>query len=98
MFQLKYFSVFILPLAVLSSIAAAQDQSTENLADLAAGPELRLPSPAAGFALDAATSGTPGSGYVRIAPAPQTVKESPSIRPFRSVAAGFTANSLGASV
>jgi hypothetical protein len=98
MFQLKYFSVFILPLAVLSSIAAAQDQPTENLADLAAGPELRLPSPAAGFALDAATSGTPGSGYVRIAPAPQTVKESPSIRPFRSVAAGFTANSLGASV
>jgi hypothetical protein len=98
MFQLKYFSVLVLSLVVLSSIAAAQDQPTESVARLAAGPELRLPSPAAGFAVNAATAGTAGSAYVRIAPAPPTAKQSPSIRPFRSVGVGFTANSLGASV
>ena len=98
MFQLKYFSVLVLPLVVLSSFVAAQDQPTESVARSAAGPELRLPSPTAGFVLDAATSGTPGSGYVRVAPAPRAAKESPSIRPFRSLAVGFSANSLGASV
>jgi hypothetical protein len=97
MFQLKYFCVLVLPLVVLSPIAAAQDQSAESVARLAAGPELGLPLPASGFAVDTATAGTP-SGYVRIAPASQAAKESPSIRPFRSVAVGFTANSLGASV
>jgi hypothetical protein len=96
MFQLKYFSVLVLPLVVLSSIAAAQDQPTESIARLGAGPELRLPLPSAGFALDPAATGTPSSGYVRIAPAPPAAKQSPSIRPFRSVAVGFTANSLGA--
>jgi hypothetical protein len=98
MFSLKYFSVLVLPLLVLSSIAAAQDQPTESVARLAAGPELRLPSSSAGFALDAATAGTPGSGYVKIAPAPRAAKENPSIRPFHSVAVGFNASSLGASV
>jgi hypothetical protein len=96
MFQLKYFSVLVLPLVVLS-IAFAQDQPTENVARLAASPELRLPSPAAWFAVDSAATGTPGSGYIKIAPAPQAAKESRSIRPFRSVGVGFTANSLGAS-
>ncbi len=98
MFLLKYFSVLVLPLVVFSSIAAAQDQRTETVAGLAAGPELWLPSSTAGFALDSTATGTPGSGYVRIAPAPSVAKESPSIRPFRSVAVGFNANSLGASV
>jgi hypothetical protein len=94
MFQLKYFVVLILPLVVLSSVAAAQDPTTESVAILAASP-LKLPSPAAGFTLDAADK--PSSGYVRALPAPQDPKKNKPLRPFRSLAIGFSANSLGAS-
>jgi hypothetical protein len=94
MFQLKYFVVLILPLMVLCSIAAAQDPTTESVATLAASP-LKLPSPAAGFTLNAADK--PSSGYVRAVPAPQDPKKNKPLRPFRSYAVGFTANSLGAS-
>ena len=98
MFQLKYFVVLILPLMVLSSVAVAQDPTTESVAVLAASPALKLPAPEAGFALDSAAAGKPSSGYVRVAPAPQDLKKNKSLRPFHSIAVGFNANSLGASV
>jgi hypothetical protein len=98
MFQLKYFVVLILPLMVLSSVAVAQDPTTESVAALAASPALRLPAPEAGFALDATVADKPSSGYVRAVPAPQNAKKNKSLRPFHSVAIGFNANSLGASV
>ena len=99
MFQLKHFVVLILPLVVvLSLVAAAQDPPTESVARLAAGPALKLPSPAAGFALDAAAADKPSSGYARVAPVPRDAKKNKSIRSFRSLAIGFNANSLGAGV
>jgi hypothetical protein len=102
MFQLKHFAVLVLPLVCLSSAAIAQDSSTESIARVAANPALRLPSPTAGFALDAASSGTPTGGYVRVTPpAPGKAKKEKKdkrLRPFRSVAIGFSANSLGAGV
>ena len=100
MLALKYFAAAILPLVFLSS-ASAQDQLPENAARLA-NAEFKLPSPAvASFAMDATApvaGPSGGAGYVRVAPAPRAAKESPSIRPFHSVAVGFVANTLGASV
>jgi hypothetical protein len=99
MFQLKHFAVLILPLVVgLSSVAVAQEPTTESFARLAAKPGLTLPSSAAGFTLDTAVAGKPSSGYVRVAPAPRDAKKNQSTRPFRSLAIGFSANSLGAGV
>jgi hypothetical protein len=108
MLPLKYLAALVLPLVFFSS-ASAQDQQPESVARLAASPELKLPSPAAeSFAIDAAAGSNgasglglgsrSGSGYVRVAPAPRAANESLAIRPFRSIAIGFTANTLGASV
>jgi len=99
MFQLKHLAVLILPLVVvLSSVSSAQDPTTESVASSATSAALKLPSPAAGFALDAAAANKPSSAYVRAAPVPQNAKKTKSIRPFRSIAVGFNANSLGASI
>jgi hypothetical protein len=99
MFQMKHFVVLVLPLMVLSSVAAvsaAQDQPTESAALFA--PELKLPSSSGRFVMDAATDAPPSTGYVRTAPTTSNVKKDAPIRPFRSLAVGFNANSLGAGV
>ncbi len=105
MFQIKLAGL-CLSLALLCSISTAQEQQQQpdSPTELIASPQLKLVQAASNeFALayraeSSTAESSSSSGYVRPVPAPASPKERKAIRPFRSIAIGFKAATLGAGV
>jgi hypothetical protein len=92
------------PFALLCSISVAQDQQQpDNVAKSTPPAQLKLAQPAgddtainnAAINLAASASDSPSSGYVRSVPVPRAVTDPDDIKPFRSIAIGFKADTLG---
>ena len=100
------------PFAFLCSISAAQDQQPDNVAKSAPPAQLKLAQPAGDNAaidnaaitnnpainIAVAASDSSSSGYVRPVPLPRAVTGPDDIKPFRSIAIGFKADTLGAGI
>ena len=86
----------LVPVLLLGSLAMAQKPAVVNAAGLE---PVQF---SAGNLEPSSSSSVPESsgaeGFVRTIPIPQPVSELPSMRPFHSIAVGFTANTLGAGV
>jgi hypothetical protein len=101
MFLIKLAAVLMVPLALFSSMSAAQEQQSDSLAKFSL-PQFRvaqLESNDLAFAFSpepptAESSST--SGYVRPVPVPLPAREKSATRPFHSIGIGFTASTAGA--
>ena len=90
------------PFALLCSISAAQDQQQpDNIAKSTPPAQLKLAQSAdENLAINIAASARDSSGsrYVRSVPIPRAVTGPDDIKPFRSIAIGFKADTLGAGI
>ena len=105
MFQIKLAAVLFLPMALFSSIAAAQQPQSDSLAKFISSPQFKLPQPTSEDLASAITPEPPiaettssTSGYVRNVPAPPPAKEKSATRPFHSLAVAFIASTAGAGI
>jgi hypothetical protein len=99
---IKLAVLLTVPFAFFCSISVvAQEQQPDRLAKSAPPAQLNLVLPANDDLASAAPSLSDSSGtprYVRSVPLPRAVTSADDIRPFRSIAVGFKADTLGAGI
>jgi hypothetical protein len=102
MFQIKLAAVLMVPLALFSSMSAAQEQQSDSPVKLISPPQFQIAQLetndlALAIVPEPPTAESSSSnGYVR--PVPLPPKEKSVTRPFHSIAIGLTASTAGAGV